>query len=78
MSYDPAYATPNLPAAQTRMSKSSIASLVLGLLFCIPLVTSLAAILCAVIGFRATRSACRMSNNRSARRTAPSRRAHHY
>jgi len=48
--------TTNTPIAlQTRTSKAAIFSLVCGILFCVPVVTNLAAIIFGVVGLRKTR-----------------------
>jgi hypothetical protein len=55
MSEIPSYATPTESMRHTRTSAKAITSLVLGILLCIPVLTSLAAILFAIAAIRTTR-----------------------
>src|SRR3954469_372071 len=55
MSEVPSYARPDDSLAKVRLSAASMTSFVMGLLLCIPVITSLLAIVFAAVGFRATR-----------------------
>jgi len=55
MSGTPSYASPGQTAVRLRTSGKAVASLVLGIIFCIPLITSLLAVFFAIGGMRATR-----------------------
>jgi len=52
----PSYASPPVGMAKARLSAASIVSFVCGVLFCLPLFTSIVAIICGIIGIRATRT----------------------
>jgi len=56
MSQVPPYADAHISNARATLSAASIASFILGLFFCIPVLTSLLALLFAFAGLRATRS----------------------
>ncbi len=51
----PSYANSQAGAARARLSASSITGFVLGLLFCVPVITSVLALLFSIVGMRATR-----------------------
>ena len=50
------YAPSTQALARPPLSKAALASLILGILLCIPLLTSIAALVCAILGIRATRA----------------------
>jgi hypothetical protein len=56
MSEVPPYADARISNVRAKLSAASITSFILGLFFCIPLITSLLALLFAVVGLRATRA----------------------
>jgi len=59
MPHTPHYASPYAALSRPPLSKAALTSMILGFLGCIPLITSLLALIFALVGFRATRRGAR-------------------